>query len=114
MGTARIEALGVHYSGALTDNNRAVLVGEKSFGKGLVQEINPLPGRAGVNITTQRYLTPLDIDINKMGIQPHIEVKMTEEDFEAKRDPQLQEAIAVAQDLINGKSMKAVMYSPRW
>lgn len=96
-------------SGALTDNHRAILVGEKSFGKGLVQEINPLPGRSGVNITTQRYLTPLDIDINKMGIRPDIVVKMTEEDFEAKRDPQLEEAVSVLQDLVSGKPMKTVI-----
>lgn len=93
-------------SGALRDNNRAILIGEKSFGKGLVQEINQLPGGAGVNITTQRYLTPNDTDINRMGIQPDITVEMKEEDFEKQRDPQLLRAIDVAQDLLSGKSMK--------
>lgn len=79
-------------SGALKDNNRATLVGEKSFGKGLVQEINKLPGGSGINITTQKYLTPNGTDINKKGIQPHIEVKLTEKDIEQGIDPQLQRA----------------------
>lgn len=96
-------------SGALSDNQRAILVGERSFGKGLVQEINPLPGKSGVNITTQRYLTPLDTDIHKSGIKPDIEVKQTEEDFKAKRDRQLKTAIDVLEDWIDGKSMKAVI-----
>jgi carboxyl-terminal processing protease len=62
-------------SGALKDNHRALLVGQKSFGKGLVQEITPLPLGAGMNITTQKYLTPNNVDINLQGIQPDVEVK---------------------------------------
>lgn len=95
-------------SGALRDNNRAVLVGQKSFGKGLVQEINPLPGGSGVNITTQRYLTPNDTDINKMGIQPDIAVDETEADFNNKRDLQLKAAVDVMQNILSGKSVKYV------
>jgi len=93
-------------SGALRDNNRAILVGRRSFGKGLVQEINRLPGGGGVNITTQRYLTPNDTDINKTGILPDIEVEVTETDIDKKNDPQLKAAIDVMQDWLNGKSMK--------
>lgn len=52
-------------SGALKDNHRATIVGEQSFGKGLVQEINKLPDEAGMNITIQRYLTPSGSDIHK-------------------------------------------------
>lgn len=96
-------------SGALKDTHRALLVGDKSFGKGLVQEINQLPGGAGVNITTQKYLTPNDIDINKLGIQPDISVPRTEEDFKNKRDPQLQKAISVAEEMVNGKTMKTII-----
>lgn len=95
--------------GALKDTRRALLVGEKSFGKGLVQEINPLPDGSGVNITTQRYLTPNDIDINKLGIQPDIAVARTEEDFKNKQDPQLKKAVEVLQELVAGKSMKMVI-----
>lgn len=99
-------------SGALRDNNRAILVGKKSFGKGLVQEINSLPGGAGVNITTQKYLTPNDTDINKVGIIPDIDVDMPElkddEIYEPKKhgDPQLVAAQDALQDLIAGKSLK--------
>lgn len=93
-------------SGALRDNNRAILVGTKSFGKGLVQEINQLPGGAGVNITTQRYLTPNDTDINKTGIIPDIIIEPTEAEIEAKQDKQLEKAVSILQDMIAGKSVK--------
>ncbi len=93
-------------SGALRDNNRAVLVGKRTFGKGLVQEINQLPGGSGVNITTQRYLTPNDTDINKMGIQPDITSDITEADIKAKKDTQLLTGIQVMQDMLSGKSAK--------
>jgi carboxyl-terminal processing protease len=96
-------------SGALKDNKRAILVGERSFGKGLVQEINQLPGGAGVNITTQRYLTPNDTDINKKGIEPDIPVELTEEDAKAKKDPQLVKAIAIAEEMIKGKTVKDIL-----
>jgi len=87
-------------SGALKDNGRAVLVGTKSFGKGLVQEINRLPDGAGINITTQKYLTPNGIDINKVGIVPDIEIKNTKEDIENKKDKQLEKAQQVLKNLI--------------
>lgn len=88
-------------SGALKDNKRAVLVGENSFGKGLVQEINRLPNDSGVNITIQKYLTPNGTDINKKGIAPDIAVTLTDEDIIKKDDKQLKKAGEVLQDLIN-------------
>lgn len=91
-------------SGALKDNKRAVLVGEKSFGKGLVQEINRLPNNSGVNITIQKYLTPNGTDINKKGIDPDIVVELSEDDIKAKNDKQLKKAGEVLQDLINNKT----------
>jgi len=96
-------------SGALKDNKRAVLIGERSFGKGLVQEINQLPGGSGVNITTQRYLTPNDTDINKKGIEPDIPVELTEEDAKAKKDPQLSKAINVMEEMIKGKTVTDII-----
>lgn len=99
-------------SGALRDNNRAILVGKTTFGKGLVQEINSLPDGSGVNITTQRYLTPNDTDINKVGIVPDIDVEMPElkeeEIYDPKThgDPQLVAAQDALTDLIAGKSLK--------
>ncbi|OGH95154.1 MAG: hypothetical protein A2039_09675 [Candidatus Melainabacteria bacterium GWA2_34_9] len=91
-------------SGALKDNGRAILIGTKSFGKGLVQEINKLPGGSGVNITTQKYLTPNGTDINKKGITPDIEVKNTEEDIKNKKDKQLEKADEVLTNLIKSKN----------
>ena len=83
-------------SGALKDNDRAIIVGKKSFGKGLVQEINRLPGGSALHITIQKYLTPSGTDINKKGIMPDYEVDITEEDIKAERDPQLQKAVELA------------------
>ncbi|WP_373531464.1 S41 family peptidase [Vampirovibrio sp.] len=96
-------------SGALKDNQRAVLIGERSFGKGLVQEINQLPGGSGVNVTTQRYLTPNDTDINKKGIEPDIMIELTEEDAKAKKDTQLLRAISVVSEMIQGKTVKDII-----
>lgn len=91
-------------SGALKDNKRAVLVGEKSFGKGLVQEINKLPNNSGVNITIQKYLTPNGTDINKKGIEPDITVTLSDDDIKNKDDKQLKKANEVLLDLINNRS----------
>lgn len=66
-------------AGALKDNHRAVIVGTRTYGKGLVQEINRLPGGAAVHITVSRYLTPSGADINKVGISPDILVARKEE-----------------------------------
>ena len=82
-------------SGALKDNHRATIVGEQSFGKGLVQEINKLPDEAGMNITIQRYLTPSGNDINKKGITPDVVVELTEEHVKNKDDVQLKKAIEI-------------------
>ena len=82
-------------SGALKDNHRATIVGEQSFGKGLVQEINKLPDESGMNITIQRYLTPSGQDINKKGITPHVVVELTEEHVKNKDDVQLKKAIEI-------------------
>lgn len=82
-------------SGALKDNNRAIIVGKKSFGKGLVQEINRLPGGAAMHITIQKYLTPDGTDINKKGIEPDYEVDLTEEDIKKERDPQVVKAVEI-------------------
>lgn len=86
-------------SGALKDNHRATIVGEQSFGKGLVQEINKLPDDAGMNITIQRYLTPSGRDIHKKGITPDVVVELTKENAEAKDDVQLKKAIEILEEM---------------
>jgi carboxyl-terminal processing protease len=71
---------------ALKDNGRGVLIGTRTYGKGLVQEINRLPGGAAIHITVSRYLTPSGSDINKVGVQPDI----------SETDKDKQKAVAVA------------------
>ena len=61
-------------SGALQDHKRAVIVGLKSFGKGSVQTIRPIPGFGGIKITTARYYTPSGKSIQASGIIPDIEI----------------------------------------
>lgn len=92
------------FSGAMKDNGRALIVGEKSFGKGLVQEVNKLPNGSGCNITIQKYLTPNGTDINKKGIMPDVVVKFTAEDVKGKKDPQLIKAESLL--------IKMITYNP--
>lgn len=88
-------------SGALKDNKRATLIGETSFGKGLVQEIHPLSNGAGINITIAKYLTPNGSDINKKGIKPNINIPFSIADFLRNKDPQLDKAKKVIAAKIN-------------
>jgi carboxyl-terminal processing protease len=74
-------------SGALQDNGRAVVVGTKTFGKGLVQSVRGLGDGSGLAVTIAKYLTPNGTDINHEGIHPDIEIDLTEEAREAiKKD----------------------------
>ena len=57
-------------SGAIQDNNRGILVGQKTFGKGLVQSVRTLVDGSGLTVTVAKYLTPNGTDINKNGIIP--------------------------------------------
>ena len=66
-------------SGALQDQNRAVLVGTKTFGKGLVQSVRGLGDGSGLAVTIQKYLTPSGRDINKHGIKPDFVVELTDQ-----------------------------------
>ncbi len=66
-------------SGALQDNHRAVLVGTKTFGKGLVQQVHPLSDGSGMAVTIAHYQTPSGRDINKKGIEPDYKVEISKE-----------------------------------
>ena len=83
-------------SGAIKDNKRGVLVGKKTFGKGLVQSVRSLSDGSGLTVTVAKYLTPSGKDINKNGIKPDIEVdlllneknKLTNADLGTLKDSQ--------------------------
>src|SRR5207253_3832890 len=66
-------------AGALKDNARATVVGTRTYGKGLVQEINRLPCGSAIHITVSKYLTPAGTDINKVGVAPDIQVPKKED-----------------------------------
>ena len=70
-------------AGALKDTGRAVLVGEKTFGKGSVQTIFPIKGDAALRLTTARYYTPSGVTIHEKGIRPDIKEVLTPEEEKA-------------------------------
>ena len=76
-------------SAALKDNGRALIVGTKTFGKGVVQKVYTMPNNMGMNLTIARYLTPSGSDIDKKGIEPNYFVEITKDDFEKNNDSQL-------------------------
>lgn len=79
-------------SGALKDYHKAKLVGTRTYGKGMVQKIIPMPNETGLNLTVAKYLTPSGVDINKKGIKPDVEVQFTAKDIKNRHDVQLSEA----------------------
>lgn len=89
-------------SGAIQESGAGVLIGSKTFGKGVVQTIYPLPDGSAIKITTARYLTPKGHDINEVGIQPDIVVPDVQPNTigNLTLDSQLQRAIAYVKDLI--------------
>ncbi len=80
-------------AGALQDSERAKLIGEQSFGKDTVQNVHELSDKSSVRITIAHWATPKRQDIHQKGLKPDIEVKYTEDDFKAGRDPQLDKAV---------------------
>jgi carboxyl-terminal processing protease len=86
-------------AGALRDNRGIKLIGEKSFGKGSVQELEKLRDGSSLKITVAKWLTPKGELITDKGLEPDIKVEMTEEDFEKGRDPQLDKAIEIIKGL---------------
>jgi carboxyl-terminal processing protease len=81
-------------AGALRDQGRAVLIGEKTYGKGSVQEVHQFQDGSSLHVTVARWLTPSRHQIDKTGLQPDINVGITAEDRDTGRDPQLARAQA--------------------
>lgn len=79
-------------AGALQDYGKATVVGEKTYGKGVVQNLYDLSGATVLKVTTAEWYTPKDRSINKTGITPDVEVERTYEDINAMRDPQMDKA----------------------
>ena len=109
-------------SGALQDNHRAVVVGEKTFGKGLVQSVRGLSDGSGMTVTIAKYLTPNGRDIHKHGIDPDVRAKLTAaeaqklrlEDLGTNKDSQYRvaESSLLKQVKAAGGVTKAQLYNP--
>jgi carboxyl-terminal processing protease len=80
-------------AGALQDYGISKLIGEKSFGKGSVQELVDLKGGGAVKVTVAKWITPKGKNLNKDGLVPDIEVKLTEEDIKNAKDTQMEKAL---------------------
>jgi carboxyl-terminal processing protease len=80
-------------AGALRDQERATLIGETTFGKGSINQLRRLSDGGALYVTTGRWLTPNGEQIEGLGLAPDVEVMLTEEDLQLRRDPQLLAAI---------------------
>ena len=87
-------------AGAIRDNKRGILVGDKSFGKGSVQVSDVLSDKSHLTITIRHWLTPNGTDIHGVGLEPDFSVPFSEADRKGGRDPQLDRAV---QFLMTGK-----------
>ena len=109
-------------SGALQDNHRAVVVGEKTFGKGLVQSVRGLSDGSGMTVTIAKYLTPNGRDIHKHGIDPDVRAKLSAqeaqklrlEDLGTAKDSQYRaaESTLLKQVKASNGVTKAKLYNP--
>jgi len=80
-------------AGALKEHNKAILIGNKTFGKGSVQELVSLTSDTSLKITVAHWFTPLGKSISNGGLTPDIEVKLTPENTKGGNDPQLNAAV---------------------
>lgn len=87
-------------AGALRDNRGIKLIGEKSFGKGTVQELIPLRDDSYLKLTIAHWVLPNGKILENGGLDPDIEVKITDNDIKNKRDSQLDKAIEVIKEEI--------------
>lgn len=83
------------FAGAMQDYNKAILIGEQSYGKGSVQEVVDVTKDTILKITVAKWLTPSGKSISETGLTPDVEVSISKEDKEKHRDPQLDKAVEV-------------------
>ncbi len=108
-------------AGALQDSKRAVLVGSKTFGKGLVQSVHPLGDGSGLAVTIAKYFTPSGRDIDHKGIEPDIKIELTQEQQEkltreqvgTVADPQYNKALSVLNEQISPQKAQQLQSSQR-
>lgn len=85
-------------AGALRDRERAILVGQPTFGKGSVQLVYDLSDGSSIHVTSSRWYTPSRFEIDQQGLTPDYEVAITQEDIDNGRDPILLRAIELLQE----------------
>lgn len=83
------------FAGAVQDNKRGKIVGEKTFGKGTVQDVVDLPGGSGLHVTIAKWLTPKGKTIHHVGITPDTVVELTAGDKDENKDPQMDKALEI-------------------
>lgn len=93
-------------SGALQDNNMAVILGMTTFGKGSVQTLSNFDDGSSIKVTVAKWLTPSGRSINDEGIKPDVEVDITEEEYNANKDPQMDKAVEI---LNNGPEYQEII-----
>lgn len=87
-------------AGALSDHQRTVIIGEKTFGKGSIQTVRELSDHSSIHVTTAHWLTPEGHEIEGPGLIPDLEVPLPQEDIDNQRDPQLDRALAYLRSLL--------------
>lgn len=100
-------------AGALQDHKRAIIMGTKSFGKGSVQTVIPLPGHGAIRLTTSRYYTPSGRSIQAEGIMPDIVVEPAKLEFaDGKDSKKLYSEASLRKHLSKGDEKKGVKAEP--
>ncbi|MBC7237364.1 MAG: S41 family peptidase [Chloroflexi bacterium] len=84
-------------AGAIKDNGRGLLIGQRTYGKGSVQSTHQFPDDSSLRVTIARWYRPNGDNLDGEGIEPDIAVEMTPEDMQADRDPQLDRAVQYLQ-----------------
>jgi len=87
-------------AGALGEHQRALIIGENTFGKGSIQTVRELSDHSSIHVTTAHWLTPQGREIEGSGLIPDLEVPLTQEDIDNQRDPQLDRALIYLRSLL--------------